>query len=217
VSAVGLPVDFDAPPADEHAEAIGRAGEAGALIVLLHPRLNNLPLDAVDRLPAFDAVDAVEVYNHNNFRSNPDHADGTYMVDGLLERGGRVLINAGDDAHFAYPGDRFGGWLQVWAEELDPRALLAALKAGSYNSTQGPRIERLELDGDRLHVSTSAAQAIAVGGAGARWLDGTSVFDGDGGPVSEATFDLSPFRGSYCRVTLVDPDGRRAWANPIWV
>ena len=29
-------------------------------------------------------------------------------------------------------------------------------------------------------------------------------------------FDLAPFRGSYCRVTVVDIAGRRAWSNPIW-
>jgi hypothetical protein len=29
-------------------------------------------------------------------------------------------------------------------------------------------------------------------------------------------FDLAPFRGSYCRVTVVDVAGRRAWSNPIW-
>jgi hypothetical protein len=216
VSAVGLPLGFDPPPARHPVEAIGRAHDSGAFVVLLHPGLNNLPLEATDRLPGFRAVDAVEIYNHNTFGSSPDRAHGEYMVDGLLERGRRILINAGDDAHFAFPGDRFGGWVEVWAEALDPAALLAALKSGSYYSTQGPRIERLELDGERLRISTSPAQAIALGGAGDRWLDGISVLDEDGGLVLEADFDLSAFRGSYCRVTIIDASGRRAWSNPIW-
>jgi hypothetical protein len=217
VSAVGLPLGFEAPPAEDPAEAIRRARELDAFVVLLHPRLNNLPLEATDRLPHFGAVDAVEIYNHNNFRSNPDSADASYMVDGLLERGRRILINAGDDAHFAFPGDRFGGWVEVWAELLDPDALLGALRSGLYYSTQGPRIERLELDGDSLHVTTGPVHAIALGGAGDRWLDGSSVFDESGGPVSEGTFDVSPFRGSFCRVTVIDADGRRAWSNPVWL
>ena len=216
VAAVGLPLDFHAPPAGDQAEAIRRARDAGAFVVLLHPGLNNLPLDATDRLPAFEAVDAVEIYNHNTFGSSPDRADGAYMVDGLLERGRRILINAGDDAHFAFPRDRFGGWVEVWAESLDPAALLAGLRSGSYYSTQGPKIERLELDGEQLHVSTSPAHAIAVGGAGDRWLDGTSALDKNGGLVSEATVDLAAFRGSYCRVTVIDAAGHRAWSNPIW-
>jgi hypothetical protein len=45
---------------------------------------------------------------------------------------------------------------------------------------------------------------------------GSSVLDDEGGLVEEATFDLSPFRGSYCRVTVIDADGKRAWSNPIW-
>jgi hypothetical protein len=216
VSAVGLPLDFEAPPAEHHAEAIRRAHESGAFVVLLHPGLNNLPLDAADRLPAFDAVDAVEVYNHSLFSAQPDRADGGYMVDGLLERGRRVLVNAGDDAHFAFPADRFGAWVEVWAAELEPAALLASLKSGSYYATQGPRIERLELEGERLQVATSPAQAIALGGAGDRWLDASTVVDENGGLVSEATFDVAPFRRSYCRVTVVDDRGRRAWSNPVW-
>jgi hypothetical protein len=216
VSAVGLPLDFEAPPAEDPSEAIQRAHDAGAFLVLLHPGLNNLPLDAVDGLPAFDAVDAVEIYNHNTFGSNPDRADGAYMADGLLERGRRIFVNAGDDAHFAFPGDRFGAWVEVWAERLDPDALLEGLRSGSYYSTQGPRIEGLEQGEEKLYVSTSPVHAIALGGAGDRWLDGSSVLDEDGGLVSEGSFDLSAFRGSYCRVTVVDADGKRAWSNPIW-
>ena len=216
VSAVGVPLDFGAPPARDPAEVITRADDAGAFVVLLHPGLNNLSLEDAERLPGLDAVHAVEIYNHNTFRSSPDRADGAYMVDGLLERGHRIFVNAGDDSHFAFPGDRFGGWVEVWAETLDPDALLAALKSGSYYSTQGPRFEELELDGERLRVATTPAHAIALGGAGECWLDGSSVLDEEGGLVEEATFDLSPFRGSYCRVTAVDADGKRAWSNPIW-
>jgi hypothetical protein len=216
VSAVILPLDFHAPPAGDPAEVIPRAHDAGAFVVLLHPGLNNLALDTIDRLPGFDSVDAVEIYNHNTFGSHPDHADGAYMVDGLLERGRRILVNAGDDAHFAFPGDRFGAWVEVWAKTLEPSPLLAGLRSGSYYSTQGPRIERLELDGPRLHVSTSPAHAIAIGGAGDRWLDGSSVLDENGGLVHEGTFDLSAFHGSYCRVTVIDAERRRAWSNPIW-
>src|SRR3712207_7021135 len=49
------------------------------------------------------------------------------MLDGLLEKGYRVLVNAGDDAHFEHPADRFGGWVEVHCERLDPEALLEAV------------------------------------------------------------------------------------------
>ncbi|MFL5974832.1 MAG: hypothetical protein ACJ76G_06800 [Solirubrobacterales bacterium] len=138
------------------------------------------------------------------------------MVDGLLDRGRHVMLTAGYDAHFAFPADRFGGWIEVWAEELDPVALLASLRAGAYYSTQRPRLERLQRDGDRLEAAPSAVQAIALGGPGEPWLDGITVLYENGGPVNHATFDLFAFKGSYCRVTVIDGAGRRAWSNPIW-
>jgi predicted metal-dependent phosphoesterase TrpH len=217
VTAAGLPANFEAPPVDDPAEAIGRARAAGAFVVMLHPGLNNLPLAATDGLPALDAVEAVEVYNHNNaMAASPDRAHGAYMLDGLLEKGYKVLINAGDDAHFSHPADRFGGWVEVHCEQLDPETLLDALKAGRYYSTQGPALHELLVDGDDLYVQTSEAYAITLTGSGDRWLSGTDRTSQRGASISEAEFDLSPFRGSYCRITVVDPAGRRAWSNPVW-
>ena len=192
VTAAGLPVDFEPPPSDDHAEAITRA---------------------VDGLPGFEAIDAVEIYNHNTAQSHPEREEGAYMADGLLENGHRLLLNAGDDAHFLFDADRFGGWVEVHAEALDPDALLDALKAGSYYSTQGPRLERLELDGNRLNVATSEVVCISLGGGGDRWQAGTEERANN---LTQATFDLEPFRGSYCRVTAIDAAGRRAWSNPVW-
>ena len=43
----------------------------------------------------------------------PDRAEGTYMLDDLPEKGRKLLVNAGDDAHFGYPLNRFGSWIEV--------------------------------------------------------------------------------------------------------
>jgi hypothetical protein len=216
VTAAGLPADFEAPPADNHAGAITRAREAGAFVVMLHPGLNNLPLAAAERSPALDAVHAVEIYNHNGaMAALPDRANGAYMLDGLLENGRRFLINAGDDAHFGHPRDRFGGWIEVHAESLDPDLLLASMKAGRYYSTQGPGLRELLKDGDRLLVKTSEAYAISLTAGGDHWQSGEERH-GEGGSISEAEFDLTPFRGSYCRITVVGTEGKRAWSNPVW-
>jgi predicted metal-dependent phosphoesterase TrpH len=218
VVAAGLPLDFEPPPPDDHASAISRAHEAGAFVVLLHPGLNNLPLAEVEHLPGFAVVEAVEIYNHSlTTGAGVDRASGAYMLDGLLEKGRRLTATAADDSHFQTFADRFGGWVEVHAAALDPTALLASLKAGTYYSTQGPRIDRLALDGDELQVSTSPAYCIALGGAGDRWLDGTERRAEAGAGVTDATFDVSPFRGSYCRVTVISAEGRRAWSNPIWL
>jgi hypothetical protein len=217
VTAAGLPLDFGAPQADDHAEAILRAGDLGAFVVMLHPGLNNLPLAVAEGLPTLDAVHAIEVYNHHLATlANPDGANGAYMLDGLLEKGRRLLVNAGDDAHFDDPKDRFGGWVEVHCDRLEQDALLASLKAGRYYSTQGPSFRELLLDGERLRVETSDAYGITLTGGGDRWQSAEERRSGRGEPIAEADFDLTPFRGSYCRLTVIDPDGRRAWSNPIW-
>jgi hypothetical protein len=164
-----------------------------------------------------DAAQAVEVYNHNNaMAGSPDRAHGAYMLDGLLEKGYRVLVNAGVDEHFGHPADRFGGWVEVHCEQLDPETLLDALKAGRYYSTPGPALHELLVDGDHPYVQTSEAYAITLIGSGDRWLSGTDRTSQSGAPISEADFDLSPFRGSYCRIIVVDLASRRAWSNPTW-
>ncbi|HEX2739473.1 MAG TPA: hypothetical protein VHM69_03420 [Rubrobacter sp.] len=125
-------------------------------------------------------------------------------------------MNAGDDAHFGHPRDRFGGWVEVYCDRLDPDALLGSMKAGRYYSTQGPALREILVDGDRLRVETSGVYAITLTGGGDRWQSGSERHSETGEPIFEAEFDLDPFRGSYCRVTVVDTAGRRAWSNPVW-
>ena len=181
VTAAGLPLDFEPPRPGEHAEAIARAHAAGAFLTLLHPGLNNLPLAAVDDLPGFDLLDAVEIYNHNTAQSHPDRAEGAYMADGLLERGRRMLLSAGDDAHFLFDGDRFGAWIEVLAEAPDPDALVDALKSGSYYSTPGAALRarhgdrrrrppRLGKPGLAVRASVGLPAALATRRADARRL-----------------------------------------------
>jgi hypothetical protein len=93
---------------------------------------------------------------------------------------------------------------------------LESLKAGHYYSTQWPELRELILDGERLRVGTSEAYAISLTGAGDRWQSNQERTSGGGEPVMEAEFDLAPFSGSYCRITVVDTAGRQAWSNPIW-
>ena len=217
VTAAGLPVDFQPPRDGDRVEAIRRAHEGGAFVLLLHPGLTNMPLAGLGELPGLEAIDAVEVYNHNMaVGSHPDRANGGATLDALLESGRRVFATAGDDAHFDLATDRFGGWVEVHAPAREPEALLASLKAGTYYSTQGPRIERLEHDGDHLHVATSPASAIALGGGGDRWQDASSRAADPGEQITDATFDLGPFEGAYCRVIVTGADGKLAWSNPVW-
>lgn len=217
INAIGLPADFAAPAFGNHVEAIHRAADLGAFLVLLHPGLNNLPLDLAPAGSLLSAIDAVEVYTHSMATTWPDHAQGHHLADGLLERGARVNLAAADDAHFKHPSDRFGGWLEVRAAALDPDALVRALKRGEYYSTQGPKLHGIAVDGDAVWVSCTEARAIVLSGGGDRWQGAQQAVAPPGSDLlTEATLPVGPFHGSYCRVTIVGPDGRRAWSNPLW-
>lgn len=210
VNAIGLPADFPPPAAGEpHDALIRRAAEAGAYNVLLHPGLTNF-LD-FDRLPMAH-IHAVETYNFNAAHSWPDQAEGRYAVDALLGRGHRLHVAVGDDAHWHHPYDRFGAWVHVRAEALDPRALLRALEDGAYYCSQGPAIHDVAVDGDRVHVSCTPARAIALTGIHG-WR--SDVAEGDPS-LQDATLDLSRLASPYWRLTVTAHDGRRAWTNPVW-
>ena len=177
--------------------------------MLLHPGLTNF-LD-FDRLP-MDHLHAVETYNVNAAHTWPDQAEGRYAVDALLARGHRLHVTVGDDAHWHHERDRFRAWVEVRAERLDPDALLHALRTGAYYSTQGPRIEDVAVDGDRVHVRCSPARAVALTGVHG-WR--SDVAEGDP-HLTEAVLDLAKLRSPYWRLTVTADDGTRAWTNPVW-
>ncbi|MFN3262452.1 MAG: PHP domain-containing protein [Pikeienuella sp.] len=215
ILAVGLPEDF-APPHTPHflpvegqetgAEIARRAREAGAFVAIAHPEWSGLTHE--DAL-SLEAAHAVEIYNHG-CAVGADRPHGFATLDRLLETGRRLDLVATDDAHFNEP-DHFGGWVMVKAEENEPEALLAALKAGAHYSSTGPEIRNVELDGRRLTVECSAARSIVVVGAGSagQALHGASITRAD---IRLDRVNSSP----WIRISVIDAAGRRAWTNPIW-
>lgn len=69
---------------------------------------------------------------------------------------------------------------------------------------------------NRLRVATSEVHVIALTGGGDRWRSGPERTGQGGTTIAAAEFDLTPFRGAYCRVVAVDRDGKRARSTPIW-
>jgi hypothetical protein len=215
ILAVGLPADFapsDSPtfqpkPGQETGpEIAARAVAAGAFVAIAHPQWSGLTLaDA----RSIEAAHAVEIYNHG-CATGCDRPDGAAIADLLLTEGRRLSLIATDDAHFSEP-DHFGGWVMVKAEENTPEALLAALKAGAFYSSQGPELRDVVLEGDEVVVRCSAAvSVVAMGhGTGAKAVHGHSM--------TEARVPLARLNNSpWLRVAVIDAAGRRAWSNPIW-
>ncbi|MBT5913986.1 MAG: phosphotransferase, partial [Rhodospirillaceae bacterium] len=93
---------------------------------------------------------------------------------------------------------------------LDPDALLDAMKAGLYYSSQGPEIHDIRIEGNELHVECTPAVNISLQGRGAR----SNYISGEG--LKAASFRTERFEEAYVRVTVRDESGNRAWSNPIW-
>ncbi len=209
IIAVGLPLDFAPPAADETGPALAsRAAASGAFVGLAHPAWYTLtPNDARSVV----AADAIEVYNAGTAQWN-DRGDAWYLCDLLLAGGRRLNAYAADDAHFlSMRPTAFVAWVQVRAASLTPEALLAALKAGEYYSSQGPELHNVAIVGGEITIACSPAQAIILAGPRAH----ARSQRGDG--VTSTTFSLDGFTDSYCRITVIDQHGRRAWSNPIWL
>ncbi|MDZ4768510.1 MAG: CehA/McbA family metallohydrolase [Chloroflexota bacterium] len=206
---IGLPADFPSNLIGEDGPGMTRrALDAGAYVSVAHPAWYNLTEEDVLSL---HEAHSIEVINGISADHN-DRIDSMYMVDVMLARGTRFDILATDDAHFK-PNfrDTLRGWTWVKSEALTPEAILAALKAGHcYNST-GPEIFDVKVvPNDSVTIRCSPAESIFVTGKGARAVHQ----HGEG--ITEATLDIRRLNSAYCRITVRDAAGGRAWTNPIW-
>ncbi|GAA3122505.1 hypothetical protein GCM10020254_81960 [Streptomyces goshikiensis] len=134
---------------------------------MAHPAASLLTAADAESL---DAAHAVEVYNALAEREH--RGDSWHLTDILLNRGHRLNAYAADDAHFQ-PQDPPGcvAWVQVRAESLEPKLLLAALKAGHYYSSTGPELHDIRLDDGLITVRCSPVRKILITGGArvSRW------------------------------------------------
>jgi hypothetical protein len=207
ILAVGLPDDFAKTGSDETGVALAqRCAQAGAFVAIAHPQWYQLSV--ADGL-SLDAAHAIEMYNHTSL-VNADRGDGAELCDALLNEGKRLGCIAVDDSHWK-SDDAFGGWVMVKATENTDTALIAALKAGQYYATQGPEIFNIAHEGDEIVVECSSAVSIMLLGKASA---NVCVHGQD---LTGTRLTLSKFDGGWCRLVIIDKDGKRAWSNPLWL
>ena len=99
----------------------------------------------------------------------------------------------------------------VKATSLEPDALVAALKAGRYYSSQGPVLHGIAISGDTLEIECSPARAVMALGRGS-----SSAF-ARGRGLERVRLPLAELKaGGFARVVVIDEQGRKAWSNPMW-
>jgi len=206
---IGLPGDFGRPSEDETGhELAARALAAGSFVAAAHPAWYGATETEIRSL---GPIHAVEVWNATTADLN-DRPDSWYVLDQLLGRGDRYSAIATDDAHFTGERNDSGqAWVWVEAEALTPARILTALKSGRFYSSTGPELRSIEIDSSRrMRIGCTPVARVFVTGRGPQ------VASVQGDHVTEAVLDLAEFDSPYCRVTVRDRDGRRAWSNPIW-
>ncbi len=209
ILAVGLPADFTrTQPGESGAGLARRALAAGAFVAAAHPGWYNLSENDIRSL---GAIHAVETWNGTAV-DDSDRQDAWYILDNLLSRGGRYFACTTDDAHFDPARyDALRAWVMVKTEALTPEMILSALKAGHYYSSNGAFIHDIRVKAERkLSVRCSPAERVFVTGRGANFRAAHGI------NLTEAEFDLSEFTSPFCRVTVRDAQGRKAWSNPLW-
>ncbi len=151
---------------------------------------------------------AVEVYN-TGCDLEILRGYSTVHWDDLLTLGHNFGAVAVDDGHH-HAMDHGLAWTMIRAEELSVEAVMEALRHGRYYASTGPEIRDLKVAGGRIHIATSPVVSIALVSAPTR---GGRVFAPGGERLTEAQFPLPEAR--YCRVEIMDGNGKTAWSNPV--
>lgn len=207
---IGLPQDFARTPASESPSALAqRARDAGAFVVIAHPAWHDLTISDCTRI---DAAHAVEISNTVCELLN-GKGESTVHWDLLTNAGRRLLATAADDAHFV-PGryDPFRNWVVVRARRLHPNAILQALHAGMFYSSQGPEIHDVRADRRKrvLHVETSPVKGVHLSSRGS-----LSVYRNHKRSAIETELEYAWILqgNSPVRLSVTDSRGRKAWTN----
>jgi hypothetical protein len=224
ILALGLGADPVRPQAglDGLAETVGWIRANGGLPYMAHTYWGGL---RSGDFAACKGLAGLEVYNAG---CEIEVGRGLASVhwDEALETGALLHGIAVDDCH--HPGyDSARAWVWARCAERSERAVLDALREGTFYSSTGPRIHGLTVGDTDVEVRTSPARSITLVSSprkGARVNAGRLGYPRDamilertdGGEITAARLDR-PAQARYGRVEVEDAGGGRAWTNPLWM
>ncbi len=183
------------------------AASHGYLVFYNHPVWS---MEDEERIQSYDGIVSMEMFNGNSDSKN--HLEyNAALYHALLRRGKRWFVHGADDNHNVHPFgdpacDSFRGATMILCDTLSYDAVIAAIERGDMYATEGPTVDELRIDGDRLYVRCSPATVITCHNGSKR---PPSVCMRAGETVTEAVFPMDP-RSPFVRVSIVDADGKRA-------
>lgn len=192
---------------------IDEAKEHGFLISLNHPSLS---FESWDFYKQLKGLCAMEIHNQASFYNYCEY--NSQMYDALLRSGMRLNITSSDDSHAARVYDdendkRPWGFTMIKAKELTHTAIIKAMEKGDMYATQGPFINELYTEGNKVHIKFSDAK-VAVIKYDLRVSQFTEAKNGE--YINEAVFDI--YKGvKYFRFTIIDEFGRHADTRAYYI
>ena len=205
---VGLGMEKDCTWAEKKAPQamIDAICAAGGRAILAHPAWSLLlPAD----MAALERVTAAEVYNSLSLPPiNAQRGESGVQLDIASALGRLFPLVAADDSHW-YRGEECRGITMVQAEELSREGILAALDAGRFYATTGPKIRQVTVEDGRMTVECSPC-AYAVFYSDALWSAKRVVQ----GPAERFSYQLLPTE-HFVRCEVVDEHENKAWTSPV--
>ena len=203
---VGIGMERDpAPDRDGTAQQCVDAIHAvGGYAILAHPAWS---LNTPAQIKALSGIDATEIYNSVSGLPRNCRPYSGAVLDMLAVEGYCLPLVASDDTHFYIEADMCRSYTMVQADECTPEAILAALRAGKFYATQGPRID-VETEGRILRVHTTPAQSVVCYTDTAWETHRAEVGDG----ITEAEFTMGS-AVSVARIEVTDAEGNTAWSG----
>ena len=185
--------------------------EKGAYVMLNHPHWSMLTSPEVEDENPYHAV---EIINYGT-EWLENTGDGSIFWTEMLYRGVKLWNGGSDDNHNGQPidsmySDSFGGFTVVKAKDRSPKAIIEAMKTGSFYTSTGPAIYDFYLEDGLVHVFTSPCERIYVCGQHRQHQRKL------GRHVTEF---ITPLKGGekFVRAECMDAAGRSAYTNPIFL
>ena len=196
------------PPQEDRQKVIDAINEEKSYAVLNHPNwqdhFNHCPQEKLD---AWKGYIGIEVYN-GVIRRLTGSPLATDRWDRLLGAGRRMWGFANDDSHDDIDVEL--AWNMVQAKSRTVEGVVSAMVAGSFYGTTGIILDRIEVQGRTIHVSSkNAERMVVVSDFGKRECQ---IDRG------ELTFHVPPDKGySYLRVEAYGGPEQMAWTQPFFI
>ena len=221
---LALGVEADPEPPDEFApldEVVAWIQQNHGVPYLAHTYWSGLRTSDWE---ACDGLFGIEVWN-TGCELEIGRGNSSLHWDEALEAGRALFALATDDSH--HPGYDSGfAWTMVRAAERSQAAVLDALRSGRFYGSTGPEIHHVEHDETSVVVRCSPAQSVTLVSSrhrGARanagrlgYPNASTILEHDSAGLITACRLEKPPLAPFGRIEVCDPQGRKAWTNPLW-